>query len=170
MEKTMKRRFTARAILTAAVIATLPSIAHAAEPPKRANATQLERGRYVLKIGGCNDCHTPGYLLNAGKIPEAQWLTGDRLGWRGPWGTTYAINLRMYMQDLTEAQWLQKAKTLKSRPPMPWFTVREMTSGDLRAIYAFIRHLGPGGDAAPAYVPPDREPAPPFVLFPAPPK
>ena len=22
-------------------------------------------------------------------MPEAQWLTGDSLGWRGPWGTTY---------------------------------------------------------------------------------
>jgi mono/diheme cytochrome c family protein len=160
-------------VIVAVVGLATPWVVQGADKGKSgapANATQLERGRYVLKIGGCNDCHTPGYLLNAGKIPEAQWLTGDRLGWRGPWGTTYAINLRMYMQDLTEAQWLQKAKTMQTRPPMPWFTVREMTTGDLRAIYAFIRHLGPAGEAAPAYVPPDRDPPPPFVLFPSPPK
>ena len=156
-----------------AIAAAAPWTVQAADKGKSAgtaNAAQLERGRYLVKIAGCNDCHTPGYLLNAGKIPEAQWLTGDKLGWRGPWGTTYAANLRTYMQGLTEAQWLQKAKTLQTRPPMPWFTVQEMSTGDLRAMYAFIRHLGPGGEAAPAYVPPDKEPPPPFALFPSPPK
>jgi mono/diheme cytochrome c family protein len=160
-------------VIVAVVGAATPWIVQGADKAKSAgpaNAAQLERGRYVLKIGGCNDCHTPGYLLSAGNIPEAQWLTGDRLGWRGPWGTTYAINLRMYMHELTEAQWLQKARTLQTRPPMPWFTVQEMGAADLRAMYAFIRHLGPGGEAAPAYVPPDKEPPPPFALFPSPPK
>jgi hypothetical protein len=38
------------------------------------------------------------------------------------------------------------------------------------AIYRFIVHLGPGGEPAPVYVPPDQEPKPPFVTFPAPPK
>jgi mono/diheme cytochrome c family protein len=154
-------------------VAAAPWIAQAADkakPAGPANAAQLERGRYLVKIGGCNDCHTPAYLLSAGKIPEAQWLTGDKLGWRGPWGTTYAANLRTYMQNLTEAQWLQTAKQLRTRPPMPWFTVQEMSAADLRAIYAFVRHLWPGGQAAPAYLPPDKEPPPPFVLFPSPPK
>ena len=160
-------------VMLASIVAVAPWIVQAADKVKAAgpaSAAQLERGRYVVKIGGCNDCHTPGYLLSAGKVPEAQWLTGDKLGWRGPWGTTYAVNLRMYMQNLTEAQWLKTAKTLQTRPPMPWFTVQEMSTADLRAIYAFIRHLGPGGEPAPAYVPPDKEPPPPFVTFPAPPK
>ena len=133
-------------------------------------AAQLDRGRYLVQIGGCNDCHTPGYAPTEGKIPEAQWLTGDRLGWRGPWGTTYAPNLRMYMQNLTEAQWLKTAKSFTTRPPMPWYNVRQMSTADLRALYAFVRHLGPAGEAAPAYVPPDKEPPQPFVQFPAPPK
>ena len=34
------------------------------------------------------------------------------LGWRGPWGTTYPTNLRLYFQDLTENEWVRKAKTL----------------------------------------------------------
>src|SRR5262245_734675 len=25
------------------------------------NPQQIERGRYVVEIGGCNDCHTAGY-------------------------------------------------------------------------------------------------------------
>lgn len=63
-----------------------------------ANAAKgsIERGRYLAKIGGCNDCHTPGYGLSGGQVPEAQWLVGDQLGWNGPWGTTYPSNLRLF--------------------------------------------------------------------------
>ncbi len=130
----------------------------------------VEEGRYLVRIGGCNDCHTPGYLMNEGKIPEKLWLTGDSFGWHGPWGTTYATNLRIRMQSLTEDQWVTYVRGLKARPPMPWFTVNQMRERDLRAIYRFVRHLGPGGKEAPAYVPPDKEPKPPYASFPAPPK
>jgi mono/diheme cytochrome c family protein len=126
----------------------------------------VDRGRYLIRIGGCNDCHTANYPQSGGKVPEKEWLAGDALGWRGPWGTTYPINLRLYMQDLTEEQWVNKAKSLMTRPPMPWFNVRDMTTRDQRAIYRYIRHLGPAGKPAPAYVPPDKTPPPPFVQFP----
>ncbi len=126
----------------------------------------VERGRYLIRITGCNDCHTPGYAMSGGKTPEAEWLTGDPLGWRGPWGTTYAPNLRLYMQELTEEGWIKKAKTLSTRPPMPWFNVNDMSRADLRAIYRYVRHLGPAGKPAPAYVPPDKAPPQPYVQFP----
>ena len=45
-----------------------------------------------------------------------------------------------------------------------------MTVQDLRAIYRYIRHLGPAGQPAPAYLPPDQTPKGPYVQFPAPPK
>lgn len=125
------------------------------------------RARYVIKIAGCNDCHTTGYAEAAGKIPEKDWLKGDSMGWRGPWGTTYANNLRLYMQNLSEDQWIKIARSVESRPPMPWFALREMTEQDLRAIYRFIRQLGPAGEPAPAYLPPDQEPKGPFILFPS---
>lgn len=130
----------------------------------------MDRGRYLSKIAGCNDCHTPGYLLSEGKVPEALWLTGDKLGWRGPWGTTYASNLRRFVGPLTEEEWVATARVLGTRPPMPWFTLNIMHDEDLKAIYHFIRYLGPGGDPAPAYVPPDQEPKTPYALFPPPPK
>jgi mono/diheme cytochrome c family protein len=131
----------------------------------------VEQGRYLVMIAGCNDCHTSGYLLSAGKIPEDQWLTGDSFGWRGPWGTTYPPNLRMLLKDLTEEQWLALARNLEARPPMPWYNLNIMKVEDLRAIYKFIRKLGPGGSLAPGYLPPDQEPAPPYALFPlSPPK
>jgi mono/diheme cytochrome c family protein len=157
-------------LLTGAVVAALPLWPNAADAAQPARATELARGKYVVIISGCNDCHTAGYALSNGKVAEKDWLTGDRLGWHGPWGTTYGVNLRQYMQGLTEAQWVARAKGLETRPPMPWQNVRAMSEQDLRAMYRYIRHLGPGGDAAPAYLPPDKEPPPPFVTFPAPPK
>src|SRR6185369_15538266 len=130
----------------------------------------IERGRYVVMIGGCNDCHTAGYAPSGGKVPEKDWLMGDTLGWRGPWGTTYATNLRLTLQALSEDEWVKKAKTLTARPPMPWFNVQAMTEQDLRAVYRYVRQLGPAGKPAPAYLPPDRQPPQPYVQFPAPPK
>lgn len=155
-----------RLMIGSVVFAALSAQYAFAEAPKGADSKYLDRGRYLVKIAGCNDCHTPGYADTAGKVPEKQWLTGDQLGWRGPWGTTYAVNLRLYMQNLSEDQWVKEAKTLQSRPPMPWFTLHEMTEQDLRAIYKLIRYLGPAGEPAPAFVPPGQEPKGPYALFP----
>lgn len=137
--------------------------------PLAADSDLVERGRYLVTISGCNDCHTPGYAPSEGQVDEALWLTGDSFGWRGPWGTTYPANLRLLMQNLSEDQWLSLARNLKTRPPMPWFNLNKMKDDDLRAIYRYIRQLGPGGQPAPAYLPPGQEPKPPFADFPAPP-
>lgn len=126
----------------------------------------VEHGRYLVQIASCNDCHTPGYLMNDGNIPEAQWLVGDTFGWRGPWGTTYATNLRTRMQAFTEDQWVAYARALKARPPMPWFALNEMHESDLRSIYRYVRSLGADGMEAPPYLPPEQEPPPPYALFP----
>ena len=135
-----------------------------------AEQQQIERGRYVVKIAGCNDCHTTGYATTGGKIPESQWLTGSSLGWRGEWGTTYALNLRLFVGALTEDQWLHVAKVMQPRPPMPGWILHDMSQEDLKALYAYVRWLGPAGGATPNYVPPDREPVGPVVQFPLPPK
>lgn len=141
-----------------------------AEQGNTSAAKSIERGRYLVKITGCNDCHTPGYAETGGKIPEQQWLTGGQLGWRGPWGTTYPGNLRRFVSSMSEDQWVKHAHTTQYRPPMPWFALRDMAPQDLRAIYRFVKYLGLAGEAAPAYLPPGQEPKAPFVLFPLPPK
>src|SRR4029079_7259230 len=128
------------AMFAAAALAI--SQASAAESAKASAA----RGRYIAKIAGCNDCHTSGYLMSAGKVPEREWLTGDSFGWRGDWGTTYAVNLRMYMKDMSEDQWVAAARTLKARPPMPWHVLNEMEESDLRSFYRFVKTLGPVGN------------------------
>jgi len=141
------------------------------QAPKRtapsANGQHIERGRYVVEIAGCNDCHTAGYAEAGGQAPEADRLKGDRLGFRGPWGTTYATNLRLSIGKMTEDQWLKYANSLMTRPPMPWFNVRAMTDADLRALYQYVKSMpGVAGTAAPAFVPPDKQPNQPYIQWP----
>jgi mono/diheme cytochrome c family protein len=144
-----------------------------AAPPAGAAYTpdplQIERGRYLVKISGCNDCHTAGYMDKNGEVPEKDWLTGDMLGWSGPWGTTYGKNLRRWVPLFGEDQWVVYARNIKTRPPMPWYVLRQLEEKDLRAIYQYVRHLGPAGDPEPAYVPPGQEPPMPYMKFVAPP-
>lgn len=129
---------------------------------------EVARGRYLVQIAGCNDCHTPGYMMSAGEVEEQLWLTGERLGWTGPWGTTYAPNLRLLVTGMTADQFMRHARSDQRRPPMPWFAVADMTDEDVKSIYAYLKHLGPAGEPAPAYLPPGQEPKGPFVRFPAP--
>ncbi len=123
------------------------------------------RGAYLVKTTGCNDCHTPGYTEQQGNVDKAQWLTGSPLGYNGPWGTTYATNLRLRLQDMDEAQWLEFSASLRTRPIMPDFAVRAMTEEDRRAIFHFIRSLGPAGQPAPAYLPPGQTPPAPYMTL-----
>lgn len=163
----MGRNIMVAALFVLAAIAM--SRAGAAEPVKT-DKQSIERGRYIAKIGGCNDCHTAGYAPSGGKVPEKDWLMGDALGWRGDWGTTYPPNLRITLSKLTENEWVKLAKTAQYRPPMPWFSLHDMHEQDLRAFYRFVRQLGSVGNPAPAYVPPGQVPAGPYIQFPAAPK
>jgi mono/diheme cytochrome c family protein len=164
-------RKTRTLLLTAPIVASLAAGAVSSWSATTKNdGAMIERGRYLAQVAGCNDCHTAGYLMGNGQIPESRWLLGDSFGWRGPWGTTYAPNLRLFLKDMSEDQWVQVARTLKRRPPMPWYTLNKMHEDDLRALYRFIRSLGAPGKPAPAYVPPGQEPSTPYALFPSPPK
>ncbi len=135
------------------------------------DAKQVERGRYVAIMGGCNDCHTEGFGMRNGEVPEKDWLKGDgTVGWRGPWGTTYPTNLRLSLAKMTEAQWVHYARNLKARPPMPWFNLNKWSEADLRAFYRYVRLLGPAGQPVPAAVPPAQQAKTPVISFPEPPK
>lgn len=119
--------------------------------PSLQPVSPLEAGRYLIITTGCNDCHTDGFMQNP-NIPESDWLTGSALGWQGPWGTTYPANLRITVQDLTEDQWVDMLKTRKGMPPMPWPSVNGLKEKDSRAMYAYIKSLGPKGERAPLAV------------------
>jgi mono/diheme cytochrome c family protein len=163
MKETMLR--VGPALAGAAALLMMQAAAQA-EPAKGQDRSLVDRGRYLVKIAGCNDCHTPGYLQAEGKVDERLWLTGDAFGWRGPWGTTYATNLRLFVSNLSQAQWLQHVGTMRPRPPMPYFNLQAMSEQDRKAIYAYLKSLGPAGQPAPAWVPPDKQPAQPYAQFP----
>jgi mono/diheme cytochrome c family protein len=124
----------------------------------------VQRGEYLVKIGGCNDCHTAGYPEQAGNVPMSEWLTGAPVGFKGAWGTSYAANLRLTVNGLTEDQWVTFARVPR-RPPMPWFNLRDMNDADLRAMYRFIRDLGPKGERAPAAAAPGVVVNTPVIVF-----
>ncbi|MBX9574298.1 MAG: cytochrome C [Caulobacteraceae bacterium] len=132
------------------------------EGPRVVAASDVEAGRYLVKIGGCNDCHTPRYAMtNGAEPPEAEWLKGSNEPHTGPWGTSYGKNLRLTTQRLTEDEWVRLMDEGKSLPPMPWPSVRAMSEADRRAIYRYIRQLpGDPGGPAPDPLPPGVAPPP----------
>lgn len=133
--------------------------AHGAPPPV------VAAGKKIALIAGCNDCHTAGFAQRGGHVPQEHWLTGSSRGWHGPWGTTYAPNLRLFMAHETLKAWIHFARNVKLRPPMPYWALRHMSKHQLTALYRFIRYLGPAGKPAPVYLPPGVKPKPPYVTL-----
>lgn len=153
-------------ILAAAVIPGSRSGAVAtAKEPAIVAASPVEAGRYLVRVSGCNDCHTPAFMALGEKVPESQWLTGTAMGFRGPWGTTYPSNLRRFVQPFTAEQFVEVVRKRNDRPPMPWPSLHAMSDADLKSVYAYIKSLPVTGAATPDYVPPDREPGTPFILM-----
>lgn len=132
-------------------------------------ANDIEAGRYLVKIGGCNDCHTPGYVegvMMTGKaMPESDWLKGGDVGFSGPWGVSYPSNLRLSFDTMSEDQFIELSRTGQGRPPMPWPSLQAMSDKDLKAIYAYIRSLGAAGEPAPAALSPGVAPDRPHIVF-----
>ena len=85
--------------------------------PAAAHAAKVQRGDYLVKIMGCNDCHTPWKMGPQGPEPDMdRFLSGhpEQIGplpnvkaaepyiassfatntaYSGPWGVSYAFNL-----------------------------------------------------------------------------
>jgi len=140
-----------------------------ARPPAAASAAAVEpgsmidRGRHLIRISGCNDCHTHGFMQDP-NVPESEWLTGSMIGWRGPWGTTYASNLRRHLAAWDDDQaWIAMVRSRHGLPPMPWPSLHAMDDDELRSIHRYIRSLPVTGEVMPMPVPPDRDPSTPWV-------
>jgi hypothetical protein len=125
----------------------------------------LERGQYLAIIGGCHDCHTEGYRESGGKIDLQKALRGNHVGFQGSWGTTFPSNIPQAVSGLSEDGFARYASHLKSRPPMPWYSLRAMKEADLRSLYRYIKSLGEAGAAAPQFAAPGARPRGPFVVL-----
>jgi mono/diheme cytochrome c family protein len=154
-------------ILGAVVVGVAAFIALActqsSEPKREAPVPTAAHGRYLIVAGGCNDCHTPGYAQIGMAVPESLWLTGVPVGWRGPWGTTYGSNLRLFVKDMDDKTFIAVLRARDQRPPMPWSALHAMTDDDLRSMYLYLKQLGPSGQQTPADLLPGQEPSTPWI-------
>lgn len=119
---------------------------------------ELERGRYLVSIGGCNDCHTPGYFF--GKPDMTRYLGGSDVGFHIPdLGIFVAPNLTpdketglgdWSIEQIVAA--LQTGTRPDGRvlaPIMPWRAFAGLTPEDARAIAAFLKSVPPVKNAVP---------------------
>ncbi|WP_417308502.1 c-type cytochrome [Devosia sp.] len=129
----------------------------------------VDMGARIAVVGGCHDCHTVNYAETGGEIDPAAALTGSPVGYQGPWGTTYAKNLRITATQYDEDSWVEYLSTFQAGPPMPWFNVHAFTEAEMRSLYMYIKSLGEPGDPTPESVPPGEMPTTPYIVF-APPQ
>src|SRR2546430_15525751 len=97
-------------------------------PPVMTEADYVARGKYLTHVMACNDCHTPGTFWNA--ADSTRLLSGSELGWKGPWGRTYARNLTPEPQTgigawsesdiVTAIRMGKRPDGTLLLPPMPW--------------------------------------------------
>jgi len=110
-------------------------------------STPEKRGAYLAAAAGCADCHTPPQGL--GKVPGLDYAGG--FIFQGPWGTVSSANLTPDPSGIPyydERMFLEVMRTgvnggRKLAPIMPWMYFRDMTAGDLRSVFAYLRTLKP---------------------------
>ena len=128
----------------------------------------VERGKYLVNIAGCNDCHTPGYFL--GKPDMARFLGGSDVGFEIPGlGVFHGPNLtpdkETGLGGWTDAQVitaLQKGARPDGRmlaPIMPSHAFANLTPQDARAIVAFLRSIPPVKNKVPGPFGPTEQPS-----------
>src|SRR5262245_42112690 len=71
---------------------------------------------------------------------------------------------------MSEAEWGAEASTLRARHGMPAWSLRDTHAADLRAMYRFIRSLGPSDKPSRPPLPPGEEPQTLYIRVIAAPK
>jgi mono/diheme cytochrome c family protein len=120
-----------------------------------AQEASVDLGAHIAVIGGCHDCHTVGYNESAGQVDANVALMGSPQPWEGPWGTTFAKNIRLAVKDMSEDDFVTFSDTFQTAPPMPWYNVHALTDVEARSLYQYIKSLPGGlGEQAPPMIPP----------------
>lgn len=166
----------------ALVTAALASVPGPADAQQAAGNALVERGRYLVRITGCHDCHspkvegmTPDLTRSLSGRPSTSPLPSatkgevhaslDLTAWTGPWGFSVASNLTPDAATglgtrYTEATFIATMRTGKKpngtaiMPPMPSEVYQNMTDEDLKAIFAYLKTIPPIRNAVFAGLPP----------------
>ncbi len=145
----------------------------------------VQRGKYLVSIIPCTDCHTPGSFL--GHPDMTRYLGGSEVGFMVPGlGVFYAPNLTPD-KDTGLGNWtLRQIATAittgvrpdgrKLAPPMPVDSFHNLTRYDALAIAAYLKTLPPVKNKVPGPFGPTQKPTsfvyqvlPPDKYMPAPP-
>ena len=93
-------------------------------------------------------------------------VTNDLTAWVGPWGISYAANLTpdgtgignwdypQFERAIREGKFMGSENGRQLLPPMPWQEFSNMTDGELRAIFAYLKSIKPIHNLVPAAQPP----------------
>jgi mono/diheme cytochrome c family protein len=162
-----------RVIQFVAVLAlTIPGAAAVADD------NGVARGEYLVRFGGCNDCHTPGYFL--GKPDLSRFLAGSDVGFDLPGlGTFVGPNLtpdnETGLGSWSRDQIIEAIQTgvrpdgRLLAPIMPWRAFAGLTKSDAGAIADYLKSLPPVSHKAQGPFGPNEKPPVPrmMVVFPA---
>jgi mono/diheme cytochrome c family protein len=110
-------------------------------------STPEKRGKYLVTIIGCTDCHTP--QAQGQPLPGMDFAGGFIM--EGPWGRVASSNITpdpsgIPYYDLALFTQVFRTGYAESRPInqiMPWTSFREMTDEDIAAIFSYIKTLKP---------------------------
>lgn len=151
-----------RSALAIAALAAMCSSRAIAQAPHVVASTPEAAGAYLLIVGSCHDCHTPNWTESGGKTSKDSLMTGRGLGFKGSWGVDYSKNLRVIADREGEDHWVKTLKTADDGDghlPMPWHNTALMSDEDLRAMWKYVKSLGPAqGERIPRSVKPGKEP------------
>jgi mono/diheme cytochrome c family protein len=149
----------------------IPRLPHTQIPPQ-----QIARGKYLVQLGGCTDCHTPGYLM--GKPDMARYLGGSDVGFAVPdLGVFVAPNLTPD-KDTGLGAWSRQQIVTAIRtgvrpdgrilaPTMPWRGLAALSDADAYAIADFLKSLPPVVHKVPGpFGPGEKLPMPHMAVLP----
>ena len=120
--------------------------------------TQVERGKYLVTVMGCSDCHTPGSFL--GHPDMSKFLGGSDVGFGDP-GLGVFVGRNLTPDPETGlGKWtvhqIVTAFTTGVRPDgrilspnMPYQDFKTLTKTDTLAIAAYLKSLKPVKNAVP---------------------
>ena len=132
-----------------------------------ASREQVERGKYLVNLALCTDCHTPGYFF--GKPDMARFLGGSEVGFHIPdLGVFHGPNLTPD-NETGLGRWSTEqiitAFTTGVRPDgrilasiMPWHAFSQLTREDAHSIAAFLKSLPPVSNKVPGPFGPSETP------------
>jgi hypothetical protein len=111
------------------------------------SSNTVKRGEYLVRLGGCETCHTP--TNQEGFIPGMEFAGGTVF--RHDNQADASSNLTpdpSGIGAMNEHKFIQIIRTGKSgtralNSAMPWYFYRDMTDSDLKSVFVYLKALPP---------------------------